>query len=306
MGSRHLGLVLPDEIDGIREQLEQLADRMDENLEWEPLLKIAAEAGGRDREVPVREEAGAGQQTGNVAGIKTGNKLGNEPGNIPHFRLGIARDEAFCFYYEDNLRAMEQAGARLVYFSLLHQEKLPDGLDGLILGGGYPENHGEALAANRTMRDSVAAAAASGMPILAECGGYLYLLDSLEGADGTVYPMAGVLKGHGYRAGKTGRFGYITLGPNRCLPYLREGEEIKGHEFHYWDCDCGRSWPCMRTEKQVMAGFPHLYYPSCPGLVRRFAGQCVEYGQGHGREYDGQGHGGEYDGQEHDGEEHEL
>ena len=128
------------------------------------------------------------------------------------------------------------------------------------------------------MRDSVAAAAASGMPILAECGGYLYLLDSLEGADGTVYPMAGVLKGRGYRAGKTGRFGYITLEPNRCLPYLQEGEEIKGHEFHYWDCDCGedefcmtavkpkggRSWPCMRTEKQVMAGFPHLYYPSCP------------------------------------------
>ena len=312
VGSRHLGLVLPDEIDGIREKLEQLADRMDENLEWEPLLKIAAEAGGRDGEVPVREEAGAGQQTGNVAGIK----LGNEPGNIPHFRLGIARDEAFCFYYEDNLRAMEQAGARLVYFSLLHQEKLPDGLDGLILGGGYPENHGEALAANRTMRDSVAAAAASGMPILAECGGYLYLLDSLEGADGTVYPMAGVLKGHGYRAGKTGRFGYITLGPNRCLPYLREGEEIKGHEFHYWDCDCGedefcmtaakpkggRSWSCMRTAKQVMAGFPHLYYPSCPGLVRRFAGQCVEYGQRHDRKHDRQ----ERNGQEHDGEEHEL
>ena len=241
VGSRHLGLVLPDEIDGIRGQLEQLADQMDDNLEWESLLRIAAAADGCDREAPVRPEAGM----------------------APHFRLGIARDEAFCFYYEDNLRAMEQAGARLVYFSLLHQEKLPDGLDGLILGGGYPENHGEALAANRTMRDSVAAAAASGMPILAECGGYLYLLDSLEGADGTVYPMAGVLKGHGYRAGKTGRFGYITLGPNRCLPYLREGEEIKGHEFHYWDCDCGedefcmtaakpkggRSWSCMRTAK---------------------------------------------------------
>ena len=319
VGSRHLGLVLPDEIDGIRQQLEQLADRMDDNLEWEPLLKIAADAGGQDRAVPVREEAGAGQETGNAAGIKPGNELGNKPGNIPHFRLGIARDEAFCFYYEDNLKAMEQAGARLVYFSPLHQKQLPEGLDGLILGGGYPENHGEALAANRTMRDSVAAAAASGMPILAECGGYLYLLDSLEGADGTVYPMAGVLKGRGYRAGKTGRFGYITLEPNRCLPYLQEGEEIKGHEFHYWDCDCGedefcmtavkpkggRSWPCMRTEKQVMAGFPHLYYPSCPGLVRRFAGQCVEYGQGHGGEYDGQGHGGEDDGQEHDGEEHE-
>ena len=73
------------------------------------------------------------------------------------------------------------------------------------------------------MRDSVAAAAASGMPILAECGGYLYLLDSLEGADGTVYPMAGVLKGHGYRAGKTGRFGYITLGPTAAFPISGKG-----------------------------------------------------------------------------------
>ena len=134
VGSRHLGLVLPDEIDGIRQQLEQLADRMDDNLEWEPLLKIAADAGGRDWAVPVREEAGAGQETGNAAGIKPGNELGNKPENIPHFRLGIARDEAFCFYYEDNLKAMEQAGARLVYFSPLHQKQLPEGLDGLILG----------------------------------------------------------------------------------------------------------------------------------------------------------------------------
>lgn len=279
VGSRHLGLMLPDEIDGIREQLEQLADRMDDTLEWEPLLKIADIAGSRDRAVRVRAEAGG----------------------VPRFRLGIAMDEAFCFYYEDNLRAMEQAGARLVYFSPLHQKELPKGLDGLILGGGYPENYGEALAANRTMRDSVAAAAASGMPIMAECGGYLYLLDSLEGADGREYPMAGVLRGRGYRAGKTGRFGYITLEASRSIPFLREGEEIKGHEFHYWDCVCGadefcmtavkpkggRSWPCMRTVKQVMAGFPHLYYPSCPELVQRFAGQCVEYGKEHdGKEYE--------------------
>lgn len=300
VGSRHLGLVLPDEIDGIREQLEQLADRMDDTLEWEPLLKIAAGAGSRDREVQDREVQVRGQE----------NRGRAEAGDVPRFRLGVARDEAFCFYYEDNLRAMEQAGARLVYFSPLHQKELPKGLDGLILGGGYPENYGEVLAANRTMRDSVAAAAASGMPVMAECGGYLYLLDSLEGADGKEYPMAGVLRGRGYRAGKTGRFGYITLEANRSLPFLGEGEVIKGHEFHYWDCVCGadecsmtavkpkggRSWPCMRTVKRVMAGFPHLYYPSCPELVQRFAGQCVEYKKDHGMEYD----------ENHGGKEHEL
>lgn len=305
VGSRHLGLVLPDEIEGIREQLEQLADRMDENLEWELLLKIAADAEGWD----VSEEgnkltSNSGLDNGDNGaetreGSETGCRMQTAPGAGPRFRLGIARDEAFCFYYGDNLEAMEEAGAQLVYFSPLHQKELPGGLDGMILGGGYPENHGGALAANRSMRDSVAAAAASGMPVLAECGGYLYLLDSLEGADGRDYPMAGVLRGHGYRAGKTGRFGYITLRPNEDLPFLPEGEEIKGHEFHYWDCRCradefrmmalkpngSRCWPCMRTEGHVMAGFPHLYYPSCPELVQRFADQCVEYGKKQGKDY---------------------
>ena len=94
--------------------------------------------------------------------------------------------------------------------------------------------------------------------------------------------MAGVLRGHGYRAGKTGRFGYITLEPNRCLPYLQEGEEIKGHEFHYWDStengeDCmavkpdgKRSWSCIHAEPGLFAGYPHLYYPSNRAWIENF------------------------------------
>ena len=149
------------------------------------------------------------------------------------------------------------------------------------------------------------------MPTIAECGGFLYLQKELEDADGQVWEMTGVLDGSGFRTNRLQRFGYAVMTAKENSMLFEKGESIPVHEFHYWDCDCGedefcmtavkpkggRSWPCMRTEKQVMAGFPHLYYPSCPGLVRRFAGQCVEYGQGHG---------GEYDGQEHDGEEHEL
>ena len=272
VGSRHLGLVLPGEIDGLKEQMEKLADRMDEGLDWEQLCQVAAALGS----------------PGEEKGVKP---MGHVQKARPSFRLGIAMDEAFCFYYRDNLEALEQAGAKLVCFSPVHDRQLPEGVDGLILGGGYPENYGEALASNASMRRSVAAAAAAGMPILAECGGYLYLLDSLEGADGRDYPMAGVFCGHGFYAGKTGRFGYITAEAEEELPFLDKGHRVKGHEFHYWDCRCGeekfrmravkprgnRSWPCMRTANRVMAGFPHLYYPSGPELVQRFVAQCMTY-----------------------------
>lgn len=284
VGSRHLGLVLPEEIDGLREQMEQLADQLDQCLDWEQFLRIA---GWADRKTGRGRPENAGQ-------IKAGPENAEGAGSM--FRLGIARDEAFCFYYNDNLEAMRRAGARLVSFSPIHDSKLPEGLSGIILGGGYPENHGAALSGNASMRASVAAAAADGMPVLAECGGYLYLLDSLECTDGSTYPMAGVFTGHGYRAGKTGRFGYITLSAREELPFLHKGKPVKGHEFHYWDCRCdetelrmkavkprgNRTWPCMRTVNRVMAGFPHLYYPSCPELVRAFADQCMIYGKEHG------------------------
>lgn len=303
VGSRHLGLVLPGEIDGLKGQMEQLADRMDDCLEWDLFHRIAAEGNrGLDTGSVPDHESGTNTVIGSgmtpvinpsadaAPGI-TGPALTGKTGD--GFRLGVAMDEAFCFYYSDNLKAMEDAGAELIPFSPIHHRELPGGLDGMILGGGYPENHGAALAGNTGMLQSVAAAAAAGMPVLAECGGYLYLLDSLECTDGNVYPMAGVLGGHGFRAGKTGRFGYITLEAGEGLPYLEKGGTVKGHEFHYWDCRVetdefcmkavkprgSRSWPCMRKAERVMAGFPHLYYPSCPELVQRFADQCMIYGK---------------------------
>ena len=200
-------------------------------------------------------------------------------------------DEAFCFYYRENLRALEEAGAQLCYFSPIHDRKLPEQAAGLLLGGGYPELHAGELAANQEMRERIRSAAEFGMPILAECGGYLYLLDELEGDDGAVYPMAGVFEGTGLRENKLRQFGYITVSSGQDGLYLKHGEMVRAHEFHYWHCARDgelavmravkptgrRSWPAMREKKRVLAGFPHLYYPSCPEFVRRFGEQCRQY-----------------------------
>ena len=271
VGSRHLGLVLPEEIAGLREQMNRLGKCLEETIDWEFLAELGAEKEERDALEEENPEASC------TAAFS--------------FRLGIAMDEAFCFYYQDNLRLLERLGGELVYFSPIHDRSLPEQLDGLILGGGYPELYCEALSLNESMRESVKKAAEGGLPVLGECGGYLYLLEELEAEDGRIWPMTGVLKGKGYKKGKNSRFGYIGVEAEKDSLYLKPGEQIRGHEFHYWDCEVleeewvmrakkpvgNRSWPCIRIKNQVMAGFPHLFYPSCPAFAVRFAKACVRY-----------------------------
>lgn len=253
--SRHLGLLLPGEIGNLRQTIENLADQMERTVDIDALLELAGEAPGLD----MPETA--------------------EGTNLLPLRIGVARDEAFCFYYQENLRLMREMGAELVYFSPIHDRRLPDGLSGLLLGGGYPENYAKELSENRTMREAVRAAVSGGLPLLAECGGFLYLHESLEGSDGGTYPMAGAIGAKAYRTGKLGRFGYITL-------TAQDGTQIKGHEFHYWESSApgeswlaekpagGRSWRCMYDNAGQIAGFPHLYYPSNPSFLFAWLKKC--------------------------------
>lgn len=261
--SRHLGLVMPEEVERLEKSLEELADEMERFLDIDRLLSLAEECGELEK----------GQEEGTPPAAP-----------VP---IAIARDRAFCFYYEENLRLLEQAGARLVEFSPLTDEKLPDGVCGLILGGGYPELFAEELEKNRAMREAVRGAAAAGMPVTAECGGFLYLKEELEGTDGILRSMTGVLPGICRNAGRLTRFGYLEL------QGLEEGP-VRGHEFHYWDCTengdlCtavkpagGRSWPCMERKGSVTAGFPHLYYPSNRKIPEAFVEQCRKFRKEHG------------------------
>ena len=198
--------------------------------------------------------------------------------------VAAARDAAFCFYYEENLRLLERLGARIVFFSPMEDEKLPDGTAGLLLGGGYPELYAGRLSENRSMRESVKAAAEAGMPMLAECGGFLYLHRTLEDREGRQFPMAGVFPEKAFYKGRSGRFGYISLtaeNGDACL----EGS-IRGHEFHYWESENpgrdwraqkplgGRGWDCMRSHGYQLCGFPHLYYPSNRRFAKRWLDGC--------------------------------
>ena len=292
--SRHLGLLLPDEIGNLQEQMERLSQVLEESVDVERLLELGRgpqrrHESGADQEDGAGREDEAGRE--DRAGRKK--KQGEET-----FCLAAAMDEAFCFYYQENLELLRELGARIIPFSPLRDEKLPEQTDGILLGGGYPELYAAELGENRSMRESIRRAAEEGMPILGECGGYLYLLEELEGEDGNMYPMAGVFSGSGKREERLRHFGYVTVQTGADSSYLKKGQQIRGHEFHYWHCQKdetegameakkplgGKKWPAMRIKHQVTAGFPHLYYPSLPEFAERFARACMEYGQRRNRQ----------------------
>ncbi len=265
--SRHLGLVLPEEVEALREKLDGLAKLLEGTLDIDMLLEIAQGSPELAVETPKLPRLLAGERP----------------------RIGVAQDEAFCFTYLDNLELLEELGAELVPFSPIRDEALPDRLSGLILSGGYPELHAAALSGNASMRESVCQAVEGGMPCIAECGGFLYLHRELEGQDGKDYPMVGAIDGRAYRTRKLGRFGYITLEARVDQLLGRKGTQIRGHEFHYWDSDCcgaafharkpmgKREWDCVCAGRTLYAGFPHLFFYSNLDVPYEFLKKCKEY-----------------------------
>ena len=263
IASRHLGLVLPDEIPELIEKIDLMADKLEENLNFEKLLEIAAEA----ETIPDVEESFA-------PSFKKKKNLANP-------QIAVAMDEAFCFYYEDNLDMLRDMGARITFFSPLHDKQLPKA-QGYIIGGGYPELYAKELSENSEMINSIRGAFLRRVPIFAECGGFMYLQENMNDKEGVTYPMVGVIPGESHMTDKLSRFGYVTVTAARNNDYLRPFESISGHEFHYYDTsDNGdaciiskgtrnRYWKGIHSTNNLFAGFPHLYYPSCQELVERF------------------------------------
>ena len=163
--------------------------------------------------------------------------------------------------YEDNLERLEGLGGELVEFGPLTSRHGPAGAKGLYLGGGYPELYARQLSRNRALRAEICAAARAGLPVLAECGGFLYLQEGLEDENGVFWPMAGVLSGRGKRASGTGRFGYISLTAEQDTPYLPRGETIAAHEFHRWDSgDNGTACRAQKRDSPLFDVFRSLSY----------------------------------------------
>ena len=273
--SRHLGLVTAQEVGALSEKVDRLADAFLQHVNLEQMLRIAATADAAGVTEPARQNRSAAVQFSTPAAWR--------------LRIGIAQDTAFCFYYEENKRALRQQGLELVEFSPLEDKKLPEGICGLYLGGGYPELHAGKLSENSGMRHAIFEAVRHGMPTIAECGGFLYLQKELEDADGQVWEMTGVLDGSGFRTNRLQRFGYAVMTAKEKSMLFEEGESIPVHEFHYWDCTQNgtaflaakpvgnRKWECGVATASLYAGFPHLYFLAQPKLAERFARAAADW-----------------------------
>lgn len=270
--SRHLGLVTAEEIIDLKETLNQLADKLSKTIDFQEILALAEEA------PPIRVSE-------SDISVHDKENIVDEMG----ITLAVAQDEAFCFTYRDNLELLKKLGAKLILFSPIKDKALPKGADGLLLCGGYPELYARELSENISMRKSIKAAVNGGMPTIAECGGFMYLHESLEDMNGASYPMAGFIKGRCFKTERLQRFGYLQLKGNEDSLVADKQELIKAHEFHYWDSDNGgkdfhadkpndtREWECIHAGATYYAGFPHLYFYGNPSIAVRFMDKCSQY-----------------------------
>ena len=254
--SRHLGLITAAEVADLREKLSLLSRQAEQSLDLDGILRLA-----------------------NTVKPIACTPFVLEP-QAP-VRIAVARDRAFCFYYEDSMDVLRELGAELVAFSPLSDAGLPENIHGLYLGGGYPELYTEALSANTAMCRSIRAALEGGLPCIAECGGFMYLTEHIAGA-----PMVGFLPGGCADRGRLVRFGYVELTARRDNLLCRAGESIRGHEFHHWDADdpgggftarrpSGRSWDCAVATPTLYAGFPHFHFRANPAFAQNFYRACL-------------------------------
>lgn len=257
IASRHLGLVTADEIADLREKLALLAAQAERSLDIDGILALAGSAP---------------QLSFEPIGFKR-----REP-----VRIAIARDAAFCFYYEDSLDLLRQMGAELVPFSPLADSALPENVQGLYLGGGYPELYAGELSSNLPMRESVLGALNKGLPCIAECGGFMYLMEAMGES-----PMVGFIKGSCFDNRRLTRFGYVTLTALCDNMLCKKGGSIPAHEFHHWDADppgeafaaskpSGRGWTCVHAGPALYAGYPHMHFYANPEFAKGFYDACLK------------------------------
>ena len=268
--SRHLGLVTAAEVENLRDKISAIAAEIETCVDINALLQLAESAPELAYE-----------------------PLSVQPITNQKPRIAVAQDKAFCFYYAENLQLLQALGAEIVPFSPLADADLPPDVCALYLGGGYPELYAAALAKNKSMRSAVHTAAQNGMPLFAECGGFLYLHDTLYDLEGNAHAMAGVLPAACRNTGKLSRFGYVTLTAQKDTILCAKGEKIAAHEFHYYDSDENgaaflaekpmrrRSWQCIMAQKNIFAGFPHFYFYANTAFAARFVAAAQRYRKEH-------------------------
>ncbi len=268
--SRHLGLIPSVETENLDDKLELLAQGLSATVDLQGLLRLASEA-------PPLKAA---------------------PDDLPagHYpvRIGLAMDEAFNFYYEDNLDYLRGFGVEWVPFSPIHDVHLPDNLGGIYIGGGFPEVFAEKLSQNVSMLMALREAAGRGIPLFAECGGYMYLMDGIRDFDGTRHSMAGILSGTTAMTKRLQRFGYISVALAADSIFGPAGTTLRGHEFHRsiregeghaerfaYRVIKARPphevWTCGENTGNVLAAYAHIHWLSNPQAALNFVKACYDY-----------------------------
>lgn len=257
--SRHLGLITAEEISDINNIIEKISIELEKSIETEKIIALAENAADIEYE---REEI-------NIIG---------------RCRIGVARDKAFCFHYIDNIRVLEKMGAEIVYFSPLDDEALPENLDGIILYGGYPELYLEKLSANKSFIASLQNVYNNRIPLIAECGGFMYISQSINDIE-----MASLIKGRCKMTDKLQNFGYIDITAHKDSMLIKKGESVPAHEFHYSTIDepyndcimrkpkSSKCWQGIYLSDHVYAGYPHLYFLSNLKMAVRFIIKAIHY-----------------------------
>lgn len=267
LNSRHLGLIPAREVSSLEEKITKLVNLVEECIDIDRLLDIS----------------------------RTGDKL-REANNPFMFNtkvgsglyIGVAKDKAFSFYYRDNLELLEELGVNLVYFSPLSDQKIPDNLHGIYLGGGFPEVFAKELEDNISFKTSLKEALHRGMPTYAECGGLMYLTHGIEDLQGRFYQMVGFFSAKAKMTKRLQRFGYVQL-------TTKNGIALKGHEFHrstlvdekviaymysvqkYRDGQLVDQWECGLYKDNVLAGYPHIHFYSEPDFIISLLDRCRIY-----------------------------
>lgn len=266
---RHLGLIPIAEQRIGEDFFDRLADRIEPSFDLDALLTLG--------------------QPGWVSSA-TGPSLFPNEERPPSTAIGLAVDEAFSFYYEDNLDLLRAWGARLVPFSPLHDAQLPPGLDALYVGGGFPELYAERLAANHSMLEAIRAAAATNLPIYGECGGLMYLSAGIVDFEKRRHPMVGLVPGWSVMTSERLTLGYREVRARRDTVLLQEGQAARGHEFHWstietppsatdraYDID-GAPVPFEGFARgNLIASYCHLHFGSNPNLAPRLVASAAAW-----------------------------
>ena len=270
MPERHLGLVPVEENARERETVEEIGRVVGASVDIGRIVELAKSAS------PIEEGRGFSE----TEQIKA--------------RIAVARDEAFSFYYPESLAVLRQKGAEIVFFSPLHDKELPD-TDGLILGGGFPEMFAKELYENESMRASIKAAAEKGMPIYAECGGFMYLMRRVTDFDGNAFPMLGVIPGEVVMNKKLQTVGYVSAEMERDTVLGTKGTVLRGHEFHFSsECEpeAGADYPRAFTFRKtrnpvpyaagyakgnILGSYLHLHFAGAEDAAASFVTACQKY-----------------------------